>query len=451
MRRFSSLILDPTILVSFLISTTVNFTGVSTACGAEDPDSLFRVAIRQQREGNTHSAKMTLRRLLDLYPQYHDGRNLYARLLAWDEKYTDALAEYDSVLLLQNSNQDARFGKAQILAWTKRFDESLEILWSLTIEYPNSSVYISESAKVYLWSENPSQAYIQYEKAYALDSTSAEVVRGLARSSLVLKNHQESIHWYHRLLQLVPADAEARSEITRLSYRSNHELQWIWSRESFNNTGLPSHTVLGAEYYYEFKKGWKPYVHVSRLTKFFKTEIRFGLGAYGRLTFSSGMLLQLLLSPGATVAPRLDATAELNHLVSPGIEGIVAYRFLSFATSQVHIMSPAVTFYWSDFFWMTPRFYLASRSGGNISTTFVSTLFYSPKVFTLLRLGVFRGYESFRATTLNEISSFRSSGVFLGAKTRLNRFFAIDGVYQFNSRQQYSDSHLFNLSISFLF
>jgi thioredoxin-like negative regulator of GroEL len=49
------------------------------------------------------------------------------------------MIQVDSVVFLQPSNAEARFVKAQILAWSKPYRKSADILLALLGEDPNSS------------------------------------------------------------------------------------------------------------------------------------------------------------------------------------------------------------------------------------------------------------------------------------------------------------------------
>lgn len=413
-------------------------------------DSLYRTTVAQQRAGRYDEARRSARFLLNHQPNHHDARNLYARLLAWDGDFEQALVQYDSVLIADKANRDARYGKGLVLGWMERYAEARTIFEQLHSEDPSNPDYLLQLGNVALWLNRPELAYAHYERAYRFDSSSVDIVRGMARSSTRMGNYQVAVGWYRKVQRLSPGDPEARQEINRLSYAARHEVQLQWQREIIDQAGTIRNTVASVEYYYATGESWKPYLHFGSVSKFGTRESRFGVGLYGTVQMGTGLFLQALLSPGATVIPSFDATFEVDQRLGSGFEGLIAYRYLGFGSATVHVISPGLTVYPSDRLWFTPRVYF-SRSSLSHSTSGLVTAFYLPSDRVTLRFGVTAGDESFRATTLSEILSVRSRGFFLGAKTRLHKNLALEGLYQYTARQQDVRFHQLAAVVSVLF
>lgn len=413
-------------------------------------DSLFQIAVAHQRAGNYAQSKTAVRLLLDQRPDHHDARNLYARLLAWEGDFTQALVQYDSVLLLERTDREARYGKGLVFAWMKQYDKAQELFDALHAEDPSNPSYLLQQGNLFLWSQQPTLAYEKYEQAYRLDSSSVEIVRGLARSSARDRKYRRAVDWYRKVLSLSPGDPEARHEIVRFSYTARHELQLQWHREYIRYAASTQNTIGAMEYYYTIDESWKPYLHASVASKFGKSENRFGVGLYSAVKVGMGLFAQLLFSPGATVIPTFDGTFEIDQQIGTGIDALLTYRFLGFAAASVHVVSPGMTMYASDRIWLTPRLYF-STSSSTRSMSGVLTAFYTPSERATLRLGVTVGDESFRATTLREIVSTRSTGFFAGAKTRLHENLAFESFYQYTARQHDVRFHQLTAVISLLF
>ena len=423
----------------------------STVVAAQDPDSLLSAAVRQERTGDTRAAQSSLRTLLSRHPQHHDARVFYARLLSWDQRYDEALSQYDFILSADPGHPDARFGTAQVLAWMGRHDRSLKFVEQLVREDSASPSYVVLLANVQLWSGRSQEALASYERALQLDPTSLEILRGLARSSVQLGRSESALTWYQRVALLSPGDAEARAEVYRLTYQATHEVLLQGQNESFIETGRSSHQLLAFEYYAALDPVWKPYAHFSRVTRFSKTDTRFGIGAYVNPSFGTGIFLQGVISPNATVVPEFDISAELDRLLFRNLEGVAGYRYMEFDSSNVHIFSPGLTIYFGAASWITPRLYWSTSSSGSTSTSVVLTLFYQLGESSKVRLGGFAGAEAFRATTLREITESKSSGYLLGMKSRLHKLIATDAQYQFTRRENSSDAHQLTLTLSLLF
>lgn len=413
----------------------------------EDPDKMLQKAIESQRSGNFSSAKMLCRQILDGFPHYVDARNIYARVLSYESRHKEALVQYDSALAYDKTNEDARFGKAQVLAWMERYPESLSILEPLGKGNPANVVYVMELGKVQLWSHNFSDAYANFEKAYQLDSGSVEIMRWAARAALGMERKDEAAKWYGRVLEAIPYDREAQFETTRLSFSAENELQIQFSSESFGPPLNQNHTIFTVDYYRELSSNWKPYVHVSRIRKFDVAETQAGGGIYGMLSYENSVFGQILLSPSATVIPRFDVSGEFSEVLMRRLQGTLGFRFLSFKSGQVLVLSPGAAVYVNERFWITGKLYVARTSNGESSLAFLASTAYRLSPDITMRFTGFGGDESFRATTIDEIVAFQSRGVLAGTKIRLNPRFGIDAYYQYTSRSSQSSSHFAGLTL----
>ena len=440
--------------ISFLFIVSLSITLFAVAqprARSQDPDSLFFESLRLQRSGDYHEARVILRGLLDRFPLYHDARLLYGRLLAWDSQYTSAMIQVDSVVFFQPSNVEARFVKAQILAWSHRYRQSADILLALLDENPKSSLYKSELAKVYLWGGSPRRALDMYELAYLQSPESSEVLRGLARTHRQLRSFELSRYWYEKLLARVPGDREAQSEIIRLTYRSNIEVQFMGSYEAFTSSSIKEHTIGQLEVYASPQEDWKPFLHMSRVSKFSESDYRYGLGSYISLDYSLTALVQGIVSPKARIAPTADLLGELNWGITDGLDAIGGYRYLKFDSTHAHILQPGVTWYVSMDAWLTVKLYVGLTSTGATTNSSTATFYYSLDPLTVIRAGAFSGTEAFRATSFSELSSLKTSGGFAALKSRISKPLALEILYQFTARNSPSNSHLALITVSLLF
>ncbi|MEX2117786.1 MAG: YaiO family outer membrane beta-barrel protein [Bacteroidota bacterium] len=432
-------------------SCCVWLSAFSQSVPPEDPDSVFVRALRLQRAGKLDVAKQEFLLLLRRFPEYHDARVQYGFLLAWEERYQAALLQFDSVLFVQPSHVEARFGKSQTLAWLGRYRQSVDIILALIQEYPQSVRFLSEAGHVYLRGGAPRKALEYYEKAYIRLPNDKDVMRDLARVHRTLGNKDLALYWYRKLLAASPGNDEARAEVLRLTYEADHEIQLTSAYESFTTEGIRQHTLLQAEYFYALDKNWKPFLHFSIVSKFSERESRFGGGFYAILTNSMSSFVQIIVSPNANVVPSLDVTAELNAGIVRSVDLIGGFRVLQFDSVNVSILMPGLTWYIEDEVWITTRGYFGLIPNQTTSSTAAITLSFRPTPLTTMRIGGFSGNEILRATTIGELSSIRSSGAFLEIKSRLDPHFSIDAQYLYTNRNSPSHSHLMTVTVSVLF
>lgn len=108
---------------------------VATAAAADvDPTPRVWAAVEAREFAKARS-------LLEQWLQNHESdqqaRFLYARVLAWDGQRTAALALYDELLVTDSDNSDYLLGKAQVLVWTQQYTAALPLLQQARQLTPN--------------------------------------------------------------------------------------------------------------------------------------------------------------------------------------------------------------------------------------------------------------------------------------------------------------------------
>ena len=405
-------------------------------------DSSLARARSLAEEGELTSAQSVLATILSSVPQDLEARTLYARYLSWDGQYASAEAQYDSVLARDPSNEEALLGKAQVNAWSGRSEQAIEIVRALESARPPSKASQQLLGNIYLWSRRPSQALGHYERAYAMDSLDADVIRGIARCWLQAAEYQQAAHWYDKLLALSPDDPEALRERPRVVFVARREVQVFGEVESFSSEEIATSTILSAEYYHELQGGLKPFAHLGYSDRFSQTDVRFGGGAYVGLWSDLTLFGQLLVAPGSSVLPRVDITAESWFEGLEPVELLIGLRAMSFETSRVIVVSIGAQTELGSGFRVFPRLYWSRATDESSSLTGSLVLYKTLSAGTVLRAGGYVGSENFRATSLAQVSSRSSAGTHLGIRSRLSELFGIDGCVQYVWREDASDSAL---------
>lgn len=85
-------------------------------------------AVEQAIAGDRPGALATLGSALEADPDNQDLRFAYARVLAWDGQYAQALSQFDRLLAADPDNADVLLGKAQVLVWSERPESALPLL-----------------------------------------------------------------------------------------------------------------------------------------------------------------------------------------------------------------------------------------------------------------------------------------------------------------------------------
>jgi len=96
-------------------------------------------------------------------------------------RYVEAIPILQSELADHPENDDARLLLARVLSWQRRYDESLAEFGRLLEKNPNDAGLRADRARVLAWSGRHEEAIREYRAASAADPTNLETKIGLAR------------------------------------------------------------------------------------------------------------------------------------------------------------------------------------------------------------------------------------------------------------------------------
>ncbi len=113
-------------------------------------------------------------RAVDLYrsalgdaPGDRDVRQRLARVLAWSQRYDEALAEYDR--LVEPGAADLLLERAEVLSWAGRVDEAIAAFEAVMAQDPGNARAARGLARSYRWSGRNAPADRAYARALALE------------------------------------------------------------------------------------------------------------------------------------------------------------------------------------------------------------------------------------------------------------------------------------------
>lgn len=143
---------------------------------AQDPTAFranFRVGILLSWEGKLDSSLVLLARARTAAPDDTELRMTQARVLAWDQRYREAVAAYDSLLAEQPALEPAAVGRAEALAWWGRQAEAERGYRSVLARNPRSVDALVGLGYLYHWQGRDGPAARLVRTALGIDSTHA--------------------------------------------------------------------------------------------------------------------------------------------------------------------------------------------------------------------------------------------------------------------------------------
>jgi tetratricopeptide (TPR) repeat protein len=145
---------------------------------AEDPAAFranFRVGILLSWEGKLDSSLVLLSRARTAAPGDTELRLTQARVLAWHQRYRQAIAAYDSLLAEQPALEPAAVGRAEALSWWGRRREAEREYGSVLARNPRNVDALVGLGYLYHWQGREGPAARLVRTALAIDSTHASL------------------------------------------------------------------------------------------------------------------------------------------------------------------------------------------------------------------------------------------------------------------------------------
>lgn len=139
-----------TALVSLLVATACP--GVSAA----QASAVAQAQAALDQDDRPVAIELLAARLAD-YPGDDEARFLYARVLAWDGRYDDSLAQYDVLLDASPDDADYLLGKARVNFWNGDADDSLVLLARARELAPDYDEIEQLQAQVIAAGQNPAR------------------------------------------------------------------------------------------------------------------------------------------------------------------------------------------------------------------------------------------------------------------------------------------------------
>lgn len=111
----------------------------------------------------------TYRALLAEAPERHEVRLRLARVLSWDGRYDEALAEYDRVLAEVPDHPTAAVERAEVLSWAGRGPQADAAFAEILAAEPENARALRGRARVHLWEGDRTAADRWFRRSLALE------------------------------------------------------------------------------------------------------------------------------------------------------------------------------------------------------------------------------------------------------------------------------------------
>jgi YaiO family outer membrane protein len=254
-----------------------------------------------------------------------------------------------------------------------------------------------------------------------------------------------------RALTLDPDNAEAKDLRREIAVPRPVELRIGYAQDRFSFTSPGNMGFLSAGYAGEVNCFSLQYEEWSRFEqRVRRAGFNFTRKAGRRWWLRAGAML----GPGAVVVPRQEYTAGVSRSLLRRFAMDVDYRLLRFRAADVHLISPAISYYFAKPIWVTATAYGSStawRDGVQSPRANGSGLvqvYHQVAKPVLLHAGYARGSESFQALSVDRLGVFGANTYLAGSEFRFTSAYSFELFYAYQSRSDRSHQTSFGLNVT---
>lgn len=332
-------------------------------------------------------------------PAPQDRADLLAQAQAWEHNgaYRQAITVYQQILTDAPTDDDTRGHLARVLGQDRQFEQSASLYRDILTRHPSDLDVQISLARIMSWQEQYDSAIQQYQTVLRQDGTNREALQGLADTLFWSGATEAAAREYARLYQLTGDETVAkriqdiiaaiesspqaplglRDATIRLPFRDYLKLGY--GQFSYSRAIQGERAIL-----FEASKSIGAQTLIARI----EPINRFGFHdtvlstegysplwrrAWGYLAAQG--TINPDFSPRYSIAGELSQGLGLLHSVLTRFEASFGYRYLSYKTEDIHVLSPGLTIFLPFNLWLTEKVYYVPETG---AVTLSSRLTWRP-------------------------------------------------------------------------
>ena len=277
--------------------------------------------------GDRDAAMAKLDRHLASEPGDREARFLYARVLAWEQRWTASLEQYDALLFAGPDNADYLLGKSQVLVWSGHPVDALPLLARARESAPH------------------------YEAVWRLEVQALEAIDDTARYGELEDLRRDA---RERFADSAWPGFRSQSSITvtrtpaQQSRLSNH-VEGGFSVQQLSND-LPDWSSLYVHGGRRLGPRKSVYGQLRQTDRFDQTDHEISGGIYWPVGEAWTASADASLAPGAVVLPKWTVAGQLQRPLEYGFSMQVGIRHAEYAANHVRMLTLTGDYYWKNYY-----------------------------------------------------------------------------------------------------
>lgn len=320
-------------------------------------------------------------------PPGPDRADRLAQAQTWEQSgtYKEAIAVYQQILTDSPTDDDTRGHLARALARDGQFELATSLYRDILTRHPSDLDVQVGLARTLSWNKQYNSAITHYQEVLQQNSTHRDALRGLADTLFWSGATQDAAQQYARLYQLTGDEAVAarlrnvtalleaspqaplglRDATVRLPFRDYLKVgygQFAYSRDirDERNVLFEVSKSIGAQ---------TLIARVEPINRFGFHDTVLSAEGYSPLWRRAWGYLAAQGTINPDFSPKYSFAGEVSQglgLVHPllsKLEASFGYRYLSYKTDDIHLLSPGLTVFLLFNLWLTEKLYYVPETG----------------------------------------------------------------------------------------
>lgn len=331
--------------------------------------------------------------------------------------------------------QDLEKSAGEAIA-AKRFQEARELYSTLSATHPERTDYILWVGRLSGWLHDYETAIAAFDEALGRNSRDSDALIGKAYILKYQQRYQAAEELLDRVLTLEPNSSEARKLKAEITPR-RFEMVVGYGQDRFSFAS-PAHVGTVSIGYVGIRN--RAAVQHESWNKFGDVAHRSGFSLSHRFERPLWIRGGMMLAPGARVLARYDYTGGFAYSLAARVVLSTDYRHMRFDNAVVHVVSPAVEYYFEKPIWLQASIYQAwtdyAVSGHPIAGSRSFSIRYNQQLSeaVLLHLGYARGNESFSALSVDRLGKFEANTFTTAADFKISPSYVTGIFYSYQKR-----------------
>ncbi len=330
---------------------------------AQDYDELIQTAMAERNNGNFTEAERILRLAYDIPPDKSEVSYLLGMVLAFQERFREALAVIDQGLTQSPSNVELRLARARVQSFQGLLQEARQGTAEVLATNPDHIEARNLAGRVALYLRQFDMARAHFEHVLALSPEDLEAIIGLHDTAMAEGQRESADQWLDQAESIAPdhIDVLSRRNPARFSATPRNELIIGFDRSNFDIANFPRWLDHFVEYRRLQGNGNQLFARGEYNQRFDDYNSQIEVGMVTRQNTNMPVEFALGYSPDATFLADYRARVGTRHTLIKASETNGAliltpsYHFAHFNNGNVHRLHLGTEYYLLDLnAWLTP-------------------------------------------------------------------------------------------------